>query len=136
MAVLAQELRGAIGRSVIDDNDLGVEAAIQHPLDHTPDRRGLVVHRNHHRNFSPIRHQLPLASRCCPSDAAPRAANSAFLPSRTILAASIAATLRRSIRRRRAEKPAEYPHPPRTRPPFLPPAPPRGPRLTDFRTRC
>src|SRR5260221_11334414 len=26
MAVLAQELRGAVGRSVIDDNDLGSEA--------------------------------------------------------------------------------------------------------------
>src|SRR5208282_3159324 len=103
MAELAQKLRGAVGRSVIDDDYLGVEAAIQHALNYAADRRGLVIHRNHHGNFRPVRHQLPLASRCRPNDADAAVSAPAPLRSCTILASSIATTRRLSLRRRGAE---------------------------------
>ena len=106
MAELAQKLGSAVGRSVIDDDDFGIKAAIQHALDYAADRRDFVVHRNHHGNFGPLRHQLPLASRCAATDADARAATAAALRSIPILAASIAATRRRAARRRRAENAA------------------------------
>src|SRR5260370_29954311 len=67
MAELAQKLRGAVGRSVVDDDDLLVEAAIQHALDYAADRRCFVVLRNHDRNFR-LLDLLSLDSRCCPKD--------------------------------------------------------------------